>query len=99
MCLQRCDCLSVIVALWSGSLFAVLCEVCFISYCCRCVACVPPGTFDLDIAAQTEGALDNLSELLARTGADLSHLVDVTVSSAQNRVCGATFVVMNDDGC
>ncbi len=45
----------------------------------------------MDIAAQTEGALDNLSELLARTGADLSHLVDVTVSSALSRLLCCLF--------
>lgn len=37
------------------------------------------GSFDLSIAEQTEGVLDNLSDLLVAAGADLSHLVDVTV--------------------
>ena len=37
------------------------------------------GTFALDISEQTEGVLDNLSELLNAVGADLGNLVDVTV--------------------
>ena len=37
------------------------------------------GAFDLDIALQTEGCLDNLSDLLNAAGADLGHLVDVNV--------------------
>lgn len=37
------------------------------------------GSWDLDIEKQTVGVLDNLNDLLLAVGADLSHLVDVTV--------------------
>jgi 2-aminomuconate deaminase len=37
------------------------------------------GEWQLDIAEQTEGVLDNLSDLLIAAGADLGHLVDVNV--------------------
>ncbi len=37
------------------------------------------GSVVTDLEAQIEGCLDNLSDMLGAVGADLSHLVDVTV--------------------
>jgi 2-aminomuconate deaminase len=37
------------------------------------------GTWELDIAAQTKGCINNLWAQLASVGCDLSHVIDVTV--------------------
>jgi hypothetical protein len=36
------------------------------------------GTWKLDIAEQTRGVLENMKNVLAVAGADLSHVVDLT---------------------
>lgn len=36
------------------------------------------GSWELDIRAQTKAVIENIGELLASAGADLSHLIDIT---------------------
>eukprot|EP00455_Lapot_gusevi_P051749 TRINITY_DN779_c0_g1_i1.p1 TRINITY_DN779_c0_g1~~TRINITY_DN779_c0_g1_i1.p1 ORF type:complete len:312 (-),score=36.39 TRINITY_DN779_c0_g1_i1:24-959(-) len=55
----------------------------------------PDGSVTLDISEQTEGLLSNMSDLLETIGADMNHLVDVTVFLVDMSYYGAFNKVYN----